>query len=220
MRYAGRTRLGRLATRMAILPTPPYKGRSHLRYLNAQGYISPHASIYHSHLKLGAHLFVGDHAVIYQQDGEGSIDIGDRTSIWGDCLLETGKRGEIILGPDCRVNPGVQLVSYEAPIRIGQDVGLGAHSLLYSFNHGFAAGRPYIDQPLESKGPIVIDDHAWIGMGSIILSGVHIGEHAIVAAGSVVTHDIPANAMAAGVPAHVICIRNESEPESRRARQA
>lgn len=213
MRHAGPTRLGRLATRLAILPTPPYKGRSHLRFLNAQGYISPQASIYHSRLKLGANVFIGDRAVIYQQDGEGSIEIGDRTSVWGDCLLETGKGGEIIFGPDCRVNLGVQVVSYAAPIRIGRDVGLGAHCFVYSFNHGVAAGRPYMDQPIESKGPVVIDDHAWIGMGTIILSGVHIGEHAVVAAGSVVTQNVPANAIVGGIPARVIGARNEMVAE-------
>lgn len=213
MRHAGLNPLGRIATRIAILPMPPYKGRSHMRFLNPAGYISPKAEIYHSRLKLGANVFVGDRAVIYQQDGEGSIEIGDRTSIWGDCLLETGKGGEITTGPDCRVNLGVQVVSYEAPIHIGRDVGLSAHSLLYSFNHGIQAGCPYMEQPLETKGPIVIDDHAWIAMGSIILSGVHIGKHAIVAAGSVVTHDVPANAIVGGMPARVIGMRGESTPK-------
>lgn len=203
MRYAGLSPLGRFATRLAILPAPPYKARSRMRFLNPAGYISPKAAIYHSRLRLGANVFVGDGAVIYQQDGEGRIEIGDRTSVWGDCLLETGKGGEISMGPDCRVNLGVQIVSYAAPIRIGRDVGLSAHCLLYSFNHGIKAGQPYMDQPLDTNGPIIIDDHAWIGMGSIILSGVHIGEHAVVAAGSVVHRDVPAGAIAAGNPARV-----------------
>ena len=219
MRYAGRGTLGRLATRLAILPTPPYKGRSYLRFLNPRGYISPKASLYHANLRLGANVFIGDRATIYQQDGGGTIAIGDRTSVWGDCLLETGKGGEITLGEDCRVNLGVQVVSYQEPVRIGKDVGLSAHALVYSFNHGIAAGRPYMDQPLESRGPIIMEDHVWIGMGSIVLSGVHIGKHAIVAAGSVVTHDVPANAVVAGVPARVIGMRGELTPKSSKVRQ-
>ncbi len=214
MRYAGLSRRGRLASRMAILFVPPYKARSNLRFLNPRGYISAKASIHHSQLRLGANVFVGDGAVIYQQDRQGWIEIGDRTSVWGDCLLETGKGGSIRMGPDCRVNLGVQVVSYEAPILIGHDVGLGSHALLYSFNHGIALGRPYMDQPLQSKGAIVIGDHAWIGMGSIVLSGVHIGEHAVVAAGSVVTHDVPANALAGGVPARVLGMRGEWSEQS------
>lgn len=219
MRYAGLSPLGRLATRLAILTVPPYKGRSHLRYCNYRGYISPKATIYHSQLSLGVNVFIGDGAVIYQDDGEGMIVIGDRTSVWGDCLLETGKGGAITIGPDCRVNLGVQVVSYQEPIRIGRDVGLSAHSVLYSFNHGTSPGRPYMEQPVESKGPIVIDDHAWIGMRSIILSGVHIGEHAIVAAGSIVTHDVPANAIAGGVPARIISMRGGEQSESREAQR-
>jgi acetyltransferase-like isoleucine patch superfamily enzyme len=130
MRFAGRSFVGRLATRMAVLRMPPYKGRSQMRFLNPGGYISPKASIYHSRLRLGANVFVGDRAIIYQQDGEGTIEIGDRTSVWGDCLLETGKGGAISMGADCRVNLGVQVVSFQEPVIIGEDVGLGAHSLV------------------------------------------------------------------------------------------
>jgi acetyltransferase-like isoleucine patch superfamily enzyme len=184
--------------------------------MNPQGYISPSAEISHSRLRLGANVFVGDRAIIYQQDGEGSIEIGDRTSVWGDCLLETGMGGGIRLGPDCRVNLGVQMVSYQAPIEIGTDVGLSAHSLLYSYNHGIAPGTPYMKQPLETRGPIVIEDHAWVGMGSIVLSGVHIGKHAVVAAGSVVTHDVPANTVVGGVPARVLGTRDEFSSQARK----
>ena len=55
-----------------------------------------------------------------------------------------------------------------------------------------------------SSAPIVLEDHVWIGMNVTILKGVTIGEGSIVAAGSVVTKDIPSHSMAAGVPARVI----------------
>ncbi|MCR5356569.1 MAG: CatB-related O-acetyltransferase [Lachnospiraceae bacterium] len=55
-----------------------------------------------------------------------------------------------------------------------------------------------------SKGDITVDDDAWIGYGSIIMSGVHIGQGAVVAAGSVVTKDIPPYTVAGGVPAKEI----------------
>jgi len=60
-----------------------------------------------------------------------------------------------------------------------------------------------------SKGDIIIDDDVWIGCGSIILSGVHIGQGSVVAAGSVVTKDIPPYAIVGGVPARVIKYRFE-----------
>lgn len=58
-----------------------------------------------------------------------------------------------------------------------------------------------------SKGPIVIDDDVWIGFSSIILSGVHIGQGSVVAAGSVVTKDVPPYAIVGGNPAKVIRYR-------------
>ncbi len=58
-----------------------------------------------------------------------------------------------------------------------------------------------------SKGNIVVDDDVWIGYGSTILSGVHIGQGAIVAAGSVVTKDVPPYAIVGGVPAKLIKYR-------------
>lgn len=58
-----------------------------------------------------------------------------------------------------------------------------------------------------SKGDIIVEDDVWIGYGAKILSGVHIGQGAIVAAGSIVTKDIPPYAIVAGVPAEVIKYR-------------
>lgn len=201
MRYAGLGPAGRIATRLAVLFAPPFQFRSPLRMLNSQGYISPEAMIHHSTLRLGRHVFIGDRAMILEREGGGAIKLGNGVSLWGDNQIEVGQGGEIILGDHTRINRGVQLVSYLAPIHIGRDVGLGTNCLLYSYNHGIVADKPYLEQPLETNGPIIIDDHAWIGMGSIILSGVHIGEHAVVAAGSVVLHDVPAGTVAAGNPA-------------------
>lgn len=62
-----------------------------------------------------------------------------------------------------------------------------------------------------SKGPILIDDDVWIGFSSIILSGVHIGQGAVVAAGSVVTKDVPPYAIVGGNPAKVIRFRFDNE---------
>lgn len=62
-----------------------------------------------------------------------------------------------------------------------------------------------------SKGDIVVDDDVWIGYGSTILSGVRIGQGAVVAAGSVVTGNVPPYAIAGGVPARVIRYRFPDE---------
>ena len=62
-----------------------------------------------------------------------------------------------------------------------------------------------------SKGDIVVDDDVWIGYGATIMSGVHIGQGAIVAAGAVVTKDVPPYAIVGGVPAKVIKYRFGAE---------
>ena len=62
-----------------------------------------------------------------------------------------------------------------------------------------------------SKGDIVIDDDVWIGYGATVMSGVHIGQGAVIAAGAVVTKDVPPYAVVGGVPAKVIKYRFNEE---------
>lgn len=71
----------------------------------------------------------------------------------------------------------------------------------------------YLGQAMEggSKGDIVIDDDVWIGYGATILSGVHIGQGAVIAAGAVVASDVPPYAIVGGVPAKIIKYRFEPE---------
>ncbi len=69
-------------------------------------------------------------------------------------------------------------------------------------------------QPLTMKGSIIIDDHTCIGMRSIILSGTHIGEHALVVVSSVMSCRVPARTIAAGDTARMarMCEDSESAP--------
>jgi acetyltransferase-like isoleucine patch superfamily enzyme len=78
---------------------------------------------------------------------------------------------------------------------------------VYPYDHGTALGVPIDEQPITSKGPIVIGDEAWLGTGTIVLSGVTIGRGAIVGAGSVVTRDVPPDSIAGGNPARVLGVR-------------
>ncbi len=89
-------------------------------------------------------------------------------------------------------------------VTIGDDVLLGSNILITDNNHGMnpEAGE-YIDQPLTCS-PTSVENGCWIGERVCILSGVTVGEKSIVAAGSVVTHDIPPYSIAAGSPAKVI----------------
>lgn len=209
MLFAGYGFWGRMATRIATWFAPPYKARRYVADIYRKGYISPSAIVCHDDLRLGDHVFIGDRVVIYKGGGGGSVELGDRVTAWADGLLETGEGGRITMGPETRINPGVKVVSYKAPIHVGRDVGLGSYCCLYSYDHGLAADDDYMKQPLKAKGAIVIGDHAMLGLGVIVLSGVQIGKGAVVAAGSVVKHDVPDGAVVAGVPAKVVKMRSD-----------
>lgn len=209
MQFAGLGPFGRLATRFAVIGAPPFSARKYLRKLNRQGFISPHASIHHGKLKLGNHVWIDDRVLIFQQEGGDTVELGERVSVWRDVILQTGAGGSIRIGAGTGVQPHCLIEALVAPIEIGCGVGIGANSALYSYDHGIAPDRDIFAQPLQSKGAIKIGDGAWLGSGVIVLSGVTIGKGAVIGAGAVVTHDIPDRAVATGVPARLVKMRDE-----------
>ena len=208
---ASLTKPGRIATWLATWFVPPYKGRTSLARLNPKGYISLSAGIQHNDVRLGKHTFIGDRVLIYKTGGGGYVELGDRVTLYGDIVIETVDKGNVIIDEEAHIQPRCQLVAGKASIIIGKRAEIAANCAFYPFNHGFAPGERIREQPLISKGDIVIDDDVWLGFGVIVLDGVHIGEGAVVGAGAVVTHDIPANAIAVGAPARVVKMRGDAE---------
>ena len=98
-------------------------------------------------------------------------------------------------------------INYDCVVLDGGFVTIGAHTLigpkcqLYTPEHPFDPIERR--EPKETARPITIGEDCWLGGGVIVCPGVTIGDRCIIAAGSVVTHDIPADSMAAGVPAKV-----------------
>ena len=209
MKYAGLQYFGRIATRLATAAAPPYLGRIYLAGLNTRGYISPSAAIYHDDIKLGRNVFVGDRVVIFQDHQGGPVELGERVHLMDDTYIETGSGGSLKIGATTSIQPRCKLEAYLASIEIGCGVQVGAHCGFFSFDHGMAPGHLIMRQPCQTKGGIVIGDDAWLGFGVIVLSGVRIGQGAVIGAGSVVTHDIPGGAIAVGVPARVIKMRSD-----------
>ena len=209
MRFAGLSRFGRIATRLATWFAKPHKARVYLARMNPQGYIAPSATIYHSDLRLGAHIFIGDRVIIFQRENGGPVELGDRVYIYRDTIIETGYGGSVTLGAHTSIHPRCQLNAYVGPIQIGCGVMIGPNCALYSYDHGVAPDRPIREQPLQTKGGIVVGDDAWIGVGAIVLDGVRIGKGAVIGAGSVVTSDVPDSAIAVGVPARVVKMRSD-----------
>ena len=94
---------------------------------------------------------------------------------------------------------------------IGRHVMMGTDVVVFTRNHAFArTDIPMMEQGFEEERPVVIGDDVWIGDRVMILPGVTVGHGSILAAGAVVTHDVPAYAIVAGVPARVIKMRASS----------
>ncbi len=106
------------------------------------------------------------------------------------------------IGDTVFINRGTTITA-RAPITIGSDVLIGPQVVIDSGNHGHADPT----RPIRSQGylraPITIESDVWIGAGAIVLPGVTLGHGCIVAAGAVVTKDVPPLVIVAGVPARV-----------------
>ncbi len=111
----------------------------------------------------------------------------------------------ITVGPDCELS-GTSITCRSTSITLGRGVMCAPDVVIVDsdFHAPWPADRRRTDPGLENDRPVVIGDYAWIGMRSVILKGVTIGEGAVIGAGSVVTRDIPAHAVACGAPAKVV----------------
>lgn len=115
----------------------------------------------------------------------------------------------IHVGKGCFVNYNCTFLDV-SPITLGNEVWIGANVTLATPNHPFLAeerlNANYQDgyHDLEYSAPITIEDGCWICSSATICGGVKIGKNSIVAAGSVVLKDVPANSIVAGVPAKVV----------------
>lgn len=120
----------------------------------------------------------------------GKHSYGDLNVFWWGSLNE-----KLIIGNYCSIASYVQFI-------------LGGNHEYQNFST-FPFHVWFQNQNVEaySNGPIVIDDDVWIGQSSIIMSGVHIGQGAIVATGAVVTKDVPPYAIVGGNPARIIKYR-------------
>lgn len=96
-------------------------------------------------------------------------------------------------------------------VTIGKNVMMGPNVAIITENHRFdRMDVPIREQGYYDRKPVVINDDVWIGMRVIILPGVTVGKGAILAAGAVVTKDVPEYAIVGGNPAKVIKYRNEN----------
>lgn len=154
-------------------------------------------------------------APLYQQRARGSkiyhsvrmdtppyrrFSIGKDSVVESFCCINNAV-GDVIIGDHTRIGLYNTIIG---PVIIGNHVNLAQGIIVTALNHNFDKTFKRIDEQGISTAPIVISDDVWIGANAVILPGVTIGRHSVIAAGAVVTKDVPDNCIVAGVPAKMI----------------
>ena len=109
--------------------------------------------------------------------------------------------GDVVIGNHTRIGLHNTIIG---PVTIGNHVNLAQGITVTALNHNFEDSNKRIDEQGVSTNPVTIEDDIWIGANAVILPGVTIGHHSVVAAGAVVTKDVPPHSLVAGVPAKII----------------
>jgi acetyltransferase-like isoleucine patch superfamily enzyme len=130
----------------------------------------------------GRFVWIGDSSKI--RCHEGVVEIGAKTVLGQECTISAYRR-----------------------VRIGQQCVIADRAMFIDFDHGVVE----VERPIRSQGiykrDVEVGSNVWIGYGACILRGVRVGDNSIVGTNSVVTKDVPANAVVAGIPAKVIRMR-------------
>ena len=127
------------------------------------------------------------------------FSIGKYSVVESFCCINNAV-GDVFIGDNTRIGLHSTIIG---PVKIGNNVNLAQGIVVTALNHNIDNPCLRFDQQGVSTKEILIEDDVWIGANAVILSGVKIGKHSVVAAGAVVTKDVPAGTLVAGVPATV-----------------
>jgi acetyltransferase-like isoleucine patch superfamily enzyme len=137
-------------------------------------------------VRFGRFVWIGDGTKIRCHEGE--VEIGDKTVLGQECTISAYKR-----------------------VRIGEQCVIADRAMFIDFDHGVTE----VDRPIRHQGiymrETIVGSNVWIGYGACILRGVRVGDNSIIGTNSVVTSDVPANAVVGGVPARLIRMREAPE---------
>ncbi len=147
----------------------------------------------------------GKNSVIYRSVRKDIVPFNGfslgKSSVIEDYTIINNAVGEIIIGNHTRIGMGNTIIG---PVMIGNNVILAQNVVTSALNHNFEDVLTTINQQGVKTDQIIIENNVWIGANSTILAGVHIGEHVVVGAGSVVTKDIPPFNVVVGNPARIV----------------
>jgi acetyltransferase-like isoleucine patch superfamily enzyme len=201
-------------------PAPPHGGpltllrfmRRH-RMLNAKyarlvvrllrrKYLTP----YGRRLKLDGLAFIGPRVVI-QIGRQARVELG-RWSWLGHGTKVRCHEGVVSIGAKTVLGQECTISAYKH-VSIGRECVIADRVMMIDFDHGVVE----VERPVRLQGiykrDVRVGNNVWIGYGACILRGVTVGDNAIIGTSAVVTKDVPANAVVAGVPARVIRMREE-----------
>ncbi len=138
----------------------------------------------HGKVRLGRWCWIGHRTKIRVHEGE--LTIGAKTVLGQECTLSAYQR-----------------------ISIGRECIIADRSMFIDFDHGTAE----VDRPIRAQGiykrDVIVGHNVWVGHAASFLRGVTVGDNAVIGTNAVVTKDVPANAIVAGVPARVVRMREE-----------
>jgi acetyltransferase-like isoleucine patch superfamily enzyme len=157
--------------------------------------------------RLGSDVVIEPGVLVFHPE---TIEVGDGVYVGHNAILKGYYRSKFFIGSHTWIGQSVFLHS-AGGLRIGRAVGIGPTVKVFTSSHD-GDGRlevPVLFTALQF-GAVVLEDGCDIGIGSIVLPGVTVGEGAIIGAGSVVTHNIPPYEVWAGVPARKLRNRRRS----------
>ncbi|MGJ5642459.1 hypothetical protein I3217_10085 [Formosa sp. S-31] len=152
---------------------------------------------------VGDKFLLGEKSKFYVND---HWVIGDNVTIQSYASIssrESGFKGRLKIGNNSSIGDYI-IIDLVADVTIGNDVALGPNCTVYTHDHVYTEK----DKPAWKGGivsnPVTIEDGAWIGSNVTILPGITIGKRAVIAAGSVVTKNVPEETIYGGIPAKLI----------------
>ena len=161
----------------------------------------------HPHkIHIGDHVVIDDNCLI---DAKGEtnlgIRIGDGVFIGRNTILSC-KNGNIEIGDAANIGFNCEVFS-ASRVTIGRAVLIAAYAYVIGGDHDFSDPATAVLAQARTSAGVTIGDGVWIGAGAKILDGVELGTHAVVGASAVVRENVPAGAIAVGIPARVVASR-------------
>ena len=158
-------------------------------------------NLIHSNMTIGKKTQIYEGVNVFSKNGQ--ISIGDNCQIKIRSRL-VNKNSLISIGDFSALGNDSEIIAEKEIVQIGNYVRIAADVFITSSDHNFRDASKKIVEQGKKFDPVIIEDDVWIGRRAIVLPGVKIEEGAVIAAGAVVTKNIPRYSIAGGVPAKII----------------